>query len=194
MSCSAISAWRCSQASPSRAVHRHHRLPAFESTAHEAIIWRFAAAFWASAQVGSRSRPGPQLGVGQVGVGAAATGPVGQVRGAHHHGEDALDPGERAVGAAAEPAVIQYATPLRRTRVRAGLACPDQGRCGLTGRSWADRTAALWLGKGYQQPSGIGRPAGSLSGRPAAAPDRPPVAGRRQPPVLVARMRRRAGW
>jgi hypothetical protein len=76
-----------------------------------AITWRLAAAFWASAQVGSRSQPGPQLSVGQLGVGAAAAGPVGQAGGAHQHGEDALDPGERAVCAAAEPAMVQHASP-----------------------------------------------------------------------------------
>jgi hypothetical protein len=46
---------------------------------------------------------GLQLVVVQLGVGAAAAGPVGQAAWAHQHGNDALDPGERAVGAAADP-------------------------------------------------------------------------------------------
>jgi hypothetical protein len=52
-------------------------------------------------------RPSAHLVVGEVRVGTAAAGAGGQAGRAHQHGEQALDAGEWAVGAAAEGAVFR---------------------------------------------------------------------------------------
>jgi hypothetical protein len=96
---------------PQGPVHPRHRLSPLESSASQQSPrgWRLPSGpqrpGWQQVQ------PVAQLGVGQVGVGATTTGPMREAAWAHQHGNDALDPGERAVGTAAEPAALQHASP-----------------------------------------------------------------------------------
>jgi hypothetical protein len=107
---------------PQRPVHRHHTLAALQPLPHHRDDRAVGGRLLLQRPGRQQPKPGPEFRLGQVGVGTTAAGASGQAHHAHQHGEQALDPGERAVGAAAEPAAVRHASPLRQTGVRRSLA------------------------------------------------------------------------
>jgi hypothetical protein len=104
ISCSAISAWRCSQASPTGPYIGTTRSP---PPPHHRDHLAVGGDLLLQRPGRHEIQAGAHLRVGDVGVGAAAAGACGQAGRAHQHGEQALDPGERAVSAAAEGAMLR---------------------------------------------------------------------------------------
>jgi hypothetical protein len=98
MSCSATSACRCRKTSPSGPYIGTHRLASLQPLAHHGDDLAVRSRLLLQRPGREQVKAGTQLGVGQVGVGAAAACPAGQTGRAHQHSKQALDGAEGSLG------------------------------------------------------------------------------------------------
>jgi hypothetical protein len=102
---------------PQRPIHRHHRLPPRQPLAHDRDALAVGGGLLLQHPGRQQVQPSAHLLVGQVGVGTAAAGALGQAARAQQHREQALDPGERWLGAAAEGTTVrQHASPTEANK------------------------------------------------------------------------------